>query len=144
MLRRQIVCPEILDEKRFAQLQAALDATTLPNRERDHTYPLSLRLFGLCGAPYHGVYRKDMGGVRFYSCNSKRWDSGGERCEDQAIRADDIEYVVWEQVCELLSKPERLIALAEDYLGLRGQQIEVERDQTQVIERKIRELDRAI
>lgn len=39
-----------------------------------------------------------------------------------------IEYVVWEQVCEILSQPERLLSLAEEYLGLRGQQVEFERD----------------
>ena len=39
------------------------------------------------------------------------------------------EYVVWEQVCEVLTKPERLLALAEEYLGLRGKQVAFERDE---------------
>ena len=51
---------------------------------------------------------------------------------------------MWEQVCPLLRQPERLLAFAEEYLGLRGRQIEVERDEVAETEAKVRELDRAI
>jgi DNA invertase Pin-like site-specific DNA recombinase len=50
-LRRDMIVPAILDERRFRQVQAALDATSLKRRPRDQVYPLSLRLFGTCGAP---------------------------------------------------------------------------------------------
>jgi DNA invertase Pin-like site-specific DNA recombinase len=130
MLRRRIVVPDILTEERFDQVQASLEATALtPKRERDHVYPLSLRLFGTCGAPYRGVYRADLATPRrYYTCKNKDWEQRATRCEDKSLHAEDIEYVVWEQVCEILSTPERLLSLAEEYLGLRGQQIEFERD----------------
>jgi len=49
-----------------------------------------------------------------------------------------------EQVCDLFSRPERLVALAEGYLGLRGEQIEVERDEYEEAKKKMAALDRAI
>jgi hypothetical protein len=124
----------------FSERSGECQPHFLPN---GRGYPLSLRLYGRCGAPYHGVFRRELSN-RFYSCNNKKWESRATRCDDQAIRADDIEYVVWEQVCDLLAKPERLVALAEEYLGLRGKQIEVERDEVEATAAKVHELDRAI
>jgi site-specific DNA recombinase len=143
MLRRPILVPDIFDEARFAEVQCALDSTTFSKRSRDQCYPLSLRIYGLCGERYHGVFRRDVA-HRYYSCNNKKWENRERRCDDLAIRADDIEFVVWEQVCDLLSRPERLVALAEEYLGLRGQQIEVERDEHEEATQKVAALDRAI
>jgi DNA invertase Pin-like site-specific DNA recombinase len=143
MLQREALVPEILDARTFAQMQEALAANGLTRMRKDHVYPLSLRLIGRCGATYRGVYRRDMG-VRFYTCKNKTWEERATRCDDQAIRADDIEHVVWEQVCDLLSKPERLVGLAEEYLGLRKHQIEAERDSIEDLDAKIRNLDRAI
>jgi DNA invertase Pin-like site-specific DNA recombinase len=143
MLRRKMMVPEILDEQRFAEVQKLITATSLKRRPRDQIYPLSLRIFGTCGAPFHGLFRRDLT-HRYYSCNNKQWQNRHQRCDDHAIRADDIEYVVWEQVCDLLSKPERLVALAEEYLGLRGTQIEFERDEYGDTEKKVADLDRAI
>ncbi|MEN3342284.1 MAG: hypothetical protein V7644_1688, partial [Actinomycetota bacterium] len=130
--------------QRFADVQVALDATKVNrDREGDRVYPLSLRLFGHCGEPYAGTYRKDLG-RRYYLCRNKNYENRAARCEDRAIRADDIEEVVWEQVCDLLSKPERLLELAEQYLGLRSSQLEVERDGIEETERKLREIEKAI
>lgn len=143
MMGRRVMVPAILDEARFTELEAALSRTSVTSRRRDQVYPLSMRIFGLCGAPYHGVFRRDVSN-RYYSCNNKKWENREERCGDFALRADDIEYVVWEQVCDLLSKPERLVALAEEYLGLRGPQIEVERDEYEETRVKVESLDRAI
>jgi site-specific DNA recombinase len=142
-LKREKLVPDILDQERFEQVQSALNATTTASRARDQVYPLSLRIIGRCGERYHGIYRKELGN-RYYSCNNKKWENRQRRCEDQSIRADDIEYVVWEQVTDLLSKPERLVALAEEYLGLRGRQIEVERDEYEVTQEKVKDLDHAI
>jgi site-specific DNA recombinase len=144
MLRRPIVVPDILSEERYAQVQAALDATKINrDRRKDHVYPLSLRIFGTCGAPYTGLWRRDMQ-RRFYSCKNKYYENRHQRCDDHVLDADDIEAVVWEQVCDLLSRPERLLELAEQFLGLRSSQLEVERDGIEDTERKLKDLDRAI
>jgi site-specific DNA recombinase len=144
MLRRKHVVPEILDEGRFAQVQAALDATKVNrDREGDRVYPLSLRIVGMCGESYVGTYRKELG-RRYYTCRNKHYENRATRCTDRAIRADDVEAIVWEQVCDLLSKPERLVELAEQYLGMRSSQLEVERDGIEETEQKLREIERAI
>jgi hypothetical protein len=65
---------------------------------------------------------------RFYSCKNKYYENRATRCDDRAIHADDIEEVVWAEICSLLSKPERLFELAEQFLGPRSSQLEVERD----------------
>jgi site-specific DNA recombinase len=144
LLSRESLVPEILSESDFADVQAALNRTTRPrDRENDRVYPLSLRLFGHCGEPYAGTYRKELG-RRYYFCRNKNYERRHQRCEDRAIRADDVEVVVWEQVCDLLSRPERLLELAETYLGLRSSQLEVERDGIEDTQRKLRETERGI
>jgi site-specific DNA recombinase len=146
MLGRPILVPEILTEERFLQVQAALEATShAPRRERDHVYPLSLRLFGKCGAPYRGVYRKELATPkRYYTCKNKDWEQRATRCEDRSLHAEDIEYVVWEEVCDVLSRPERLLSLAEEYLGLRGQQVEFERDSVADLDTQIAKQEKAL
>jgi site-specific DNA recombinase len=144
VLSREALVPEILDLEQFNHVQEALSRrTTIRNRENDRVYPLSLRLFGHCGEPYAGTYRKELG-RRYYMCRNKNYEKRANRCDDRAIRADDVEAVVWEQVCDLLSKPDRLLNLAESYLGLRSSQLEVERDGIEDTERKLRAIEKAI
>lgn len=143
-LSRESLAPDLLEQERFDRVQEALASrTTLRNRENDRVYPLSLRLFGHCGEPYAGTYRKELG-RRYYMCRNKNYENRATRCDDRAIRADDIEVVVWEQVCDLLSKPQRLLDLAEQYLGFRSSQLEVERESIEDTERKLRETERGI
>jgi DNA invertase Pin-like site-specific DNA recombinase len=143
MLKREHLTPKILDQERWDQVQCLIKATSLKRRPRDQTYPLSLRIYGTCGARLHGLFRRDLSN-RFYCCNNKKWENRHQRCQDQSIRTDDIEHVVWEQVCDLLSRPERLVSLAEEYLGLRGNQIEVERDEYEETQKKVADLDKQI
>jgi len=143
MRRKNNVVPKILDEARFADVQVALDATKVNRDRTDEVYPLSLRLFGTCGAQYTGVYRKELG-RRYYACKNKAYENRAMRCRDRALRADDIEAIVWEQVCDLLSKPERLLELAEQYLGMHASQLAVERDGIEETETKLRAIETAI
>jgi hypothetical protein len=91
----------------------------------------------------HGVVAEG-DGRRFYACKNKYDENRHQKCDDRAIDADDIEAVVWGQVCDLLSRPECLLALAEQYLGIRSSQLEVERDGIEDTERKLREIEKAI
>lgn len=144
MMRRKLAVPEILSEEMYAAVQEALDATKINrDRRKDRVYPLSLRIFGECGAPYTGVWRRELG-RRYYGCKNKYWENRNQRCDDRVLDAEDVELIVWEQVCDLLSKPERLLELAEQYLGMRSVQLEVERDGIEDTERKLKHLDRAI
>lgn len=143
VLSHERVVPEILDQERYDLVQARLAETSVRRRPRDQVYPLSLRIIGTCGAPHHGLFRRDIDN-RFYVCNNKLDKNKHQKCDDPSIRADEIEYVVWEQVCDLLSRPERLVALAEEYLGLRGKQIEVERDEYAETQKKLDGIDSGI
>lgn len=143
MRRKNNVVPTILDESRFAEVQMALDASKINRDRKDEVYPLSLRLYGTCGAQYTGVYRKELS-RRYYACKNKAYERREVRCKDRALRADDIEAIVWEQVCDLLSQPQRLLELAEQFLGMRPSQLEVERDGIEETERKLRDNERAI
>jgi hypothetical protein len=44
-----------------------------------------------------------------------------------------VEDAVWDAISEVLEQPERLLALAEEYLGTRGCQIETESEQMEVV-----------
>jgi hypothetical protein len=79
---------------------------------------LTGRLVGVCGDKFSGVYRQDRH-FRQYRCRNSLF-TAEHRCDDRRLRADDVEFVVCEAVRELLAEPERLLALAEDYLSLRG------------------------
>src|SRR5207247_1739007 len=108
--------PELLSADRFEALQAALSATSTGPRTRKQAYPLSGRLLGVCGAPFHGVYRRDRG-LRQYRCRNSRPEAA-HRCADRRIGADDVEAVVWDAVIDLLAEPERLLQMAGDYLDM--------------------------
>ena len=53
------------------------------------------------------------------------------------MHADDVEKAVWDEVVQVLSEPERLIAMAQDYLGVREEQIETDREQIATVNTKI-------
>lgn len=142
----EIQTPIVLDRETFDALQTALGVRSAGPVRQTHTYPLSGRLIGICGEAFIGAFRKDRGGGRReYRCKGARHTRSRNRCEDvQRIIADQIEDAVWGEVSGVLSEPKRLLAMAHDYLGLRGQQVEVERDQIEVIDSKIASLERAV
>jgi DNA invertase Pin-like site-specific DNA recombinase len=136
----EVAIPPILAADRFQALQASLNATARGPKPAHRPYPLSGRITGLCGELYTGYFRNDRR-LRVYRCKAKRPGEG--RCPCPYFRADDLETVVWGAVVDLLSEPERLLAMAEEYLGLRGAQLVVEREQLDELDRRIRALDEA-
>jgi hypothetical protein len=68
----------------------------------------------------------------------------GPRCRDRAIRAEALEHAVWDEVCALLTSEDRLLALADEYLGLRETQVEVEQDESRTLDAQIRKVERAL
>ncbi len=138
--------PAVLSEERHAQLLTALEATSI-TRGESRTYPLSTRLYGPCGNRFTGVWRKDRG-TRTYRCNGDRWvevlPEGQEKCGCRRLNAELVEQAVWGAVCDLLAQPERLVAMARDYLELRGSQILAERDVAESVEARLERLEAAI
>lgn len=138
----EIEVPAVLTEERHRELLLAIGATSSGPKTAAQVYALSGRLIGVCGSPFHGVYRKDRD-CRQYRCRNARPEAE-HRCDDHRLNADRVEALVWGEVTDLLSQPERLIAMAEEYLGVRGAEVEVERDQLGVIDRKIADLESAV
>ncbi len=133
----------ILTEEQYAALQVALDSRATGKRASNKPYPLSGRLFSPCGEPYGGVYRKDRD-TRQYRCRARQWKATGElRCTDPLLMAEDLEARVWAEVTALLGDKQRLLAMAQDYLGLRELQVDVEHDEVAALEARIQRLQRA-
>lgn len=130
--------PRVLDNDRYEQMRERL-ATTTTGHTTNKFYELARGILtGPCGGRFHGVNRKDRG-LRQYRCANNH-SAVRNRCDCRRLNADDIEFVVWEAVTSLLSEPERLLRMAHDYLGTRGEEVRVERQQIEAVERRITSL----
>ncbi len=137
--------PPIIDVDRFDDLQRVLALTATGPQERRRDYPLTGRVNSVCGSTFTGVWRKDRL-RRYYRCRNNKPPYSGEAtgpCGCRSLVADDIETVVWETIVNVLSEPDRLLALAAEYLGERASQVPIERSQNDEIERKIANLETA-
>ncbi|MCP3996371.1 MAG: recombinase family protein [bacterium] len=107
------VFPPILDQDRFQALQLALDRQA-GSQEQHRPYPLSKRLLCDCGGTRVGHYRNDRG-HRYYICNRNTSNAiNQDTCpvSPRYRRADDIERLIWNQLQETISNPERLYTAA--------------------------------
>ena len=137
--------PPIIDVDRFDDLQRVLALTATGPQERRRDYPLTGRVNSVCGSTFTGLWRKDRL-RRYYRCRNNKPPYSGEAtgpCGCRSLVADDIETVVWETIVNVLSEPDRLLALAAEYLGERASQVPIERSQNDEIERKIADLETA-
>jgi DNA invertase Pin-like site-specific DNA recombinase len=137
--------PQIIDAERMHDLRKALDATSRV-RGNNRVYPLSGRLFGLCAVAFNGVYRDDYGhrNQRRYECRycDPKFNGTGKRCYCQRVDADWLEVTVWAEVSEVLSDPDRLLELAQQYLDLRSEELRTETDQIGDLDRRIAQAKR--
>jgi len=142
-----LAIPPIMTAERMAALHRALAEAPHSGSRRpsNRVYSLSGRLFGLCGAPHSGAFRSDRQ-ARYYRCFNRAIHAPEDaRCyQDRWIRADDYEFVVWEAVCKLLAEPERLVAMAHEFLGMRGAEMRVEREQVRDVDRRVARLEEAL
>lgn len=138
----EVEVPAVLSPERRAALLDALGATSSGPRPGAEFYLLSRgRLLAPCGGTYHGVSRKARG-TRFYRCTNARPEAE-PKCHDPWLSAPQVEEAVWAEVAALLSEPGRLLAMARDYLGLRGERVEAEADQLQALDAKVASLEEA-
>jgi hypothetical protein len=130
----------ILDADTFDHPQVALARTAIRSRRGNEVHPLSGRLHSPCGSDYGGVRRKDPG-LRQYLCHRRKWTATGvPRCADVRLAADEVEDRVWDAVSALLKDPDKILALAQDYLGLRRGQVAMEHDELAAVWRTISRL----
>jgi len=138
--------PEIISADRMAQLHEILDGNEKYRRRsrvRERAYPLSGHVFGQCKQPYWGVYRNDLG-LRQYRCrtNASVYDGTERRCWCPRVEADWLEATVWAEVVQLLSDPERLLALANEYLDLLGGEMQAEATEISGLDRRLADAKR--
>lgn len=133
--------PAILEPVRRAALLDALGATsTGPRSVTGNVHLLSHgRLVGACGAAYHGLSRPERES-RWYRCRSKRPEAA-VKCEDVNVHADSVEAIVWAEVTALLSEPDRLVRMAEEYLDLEPEREGAEHETLEAIDEKLAALD---
>ena len=106
--------PAILDEDESALLAAALQRTAGKcGVKKVYSYPLSGRIFGECGRAYVG-HAHTSNGVRYYVCSG---NSRSRTCGDRALLSDVIEEVVWADIVRTLDAPERVKAMAADWVA---------------------------
>jgi DNA invertase Pin-like site-specific DNA recombinase len=132
--------PAIISPERLEELRKAM-TTTARVKNGNRVYPLTGRVVGACGAPYHGLYRNDRGhrNQRRYECryNDAKFEGTDRRCYCVMVDADWLEQTVWTEVSKVLSDPERLLGLAQQYLDLRGGELRQEADQLTDIDRRL-------
>jgi hypothetical protein len=134
--------PAILEPERFGALQRALMEKNGAGRPRSdkRLAPLSGRLFGLCGSPFHGFAQA--GRTPTYRCRNRKPELREQQCHDLSVNALDVEWTVWHEVTELLSRPDRLIAMAQRYLDTRGDQMAAEAAQAGDLDRRLAQAER--
>jgi site-specific DNA recombinase len=113
-----IEVPALVDEDLFTAAQEQLEENRKRSRVRARgaTYLLQgLIVCKGCGYACHGApagARTADGQVAYayYRCRgSEPWRYGGQKlCRTRAIRTDRLDTAVWEDVCSLLSEPERV------------------------------------
>jgi site-specific DNA recombinase len=135
-----IPVPAVLTPERQAQVRAALGPEAPAKRYRRSVYLLSGRIASPCGGRYRGrPIGKDQ--LRRYVCSGEAQGGG---CGCARLDVERIEERVWSEVRDLLTQPERLCAMAADYLAQRGAQMGAEREQLSSVDAKITKLDRAL
>jgi site-specific DNA recombinase len=112
--------PVIVPPEHFAQVQAklALNQQWASRNNKVHTYLLrALVSCGVCQACC--VARTTNGGLRYYVCRTKtvpRYGQPGQPCRSRHIPAQQLEDLVWQDLCALLRHPEHMAyALARAY-----------------------------
>ncbi|CAL9534307.1 hypothetical protein SUDANB106_04122 [Streptomyces sp. enrichment culture] len=135
--------PPIFTPDEVAELRRALgrSATGKPKPQAS-VYPLSTRLYGLCGSHYSGMRRP---GGRKYRCSGRRPKfEGAPVCDCEMLDADAVEAAVWGDVVKLLSDPDRLKTMAAEWVGLAGSDQATHADRIADLDRQIRERQDAL
>jgi site-specific DNA recombinase len=130
--------PQILSPDRMRQVRKVLADRAKGPRGSIRVYPLSGRVTGPCGGAYTGTSRNDRE-LRQYEChtNHSRFDGTGRRCWCPRVQADWLERTVWAEVAKLLTNPQRLLALADQHLARRPDELRAEATEISDLDRKL-------
>jgi site-specific DNA recombinase len=111
--------PQIIAEQTFAQVQAKLDVNQ-QTAARNTRHEYLLRALISCGACRLSCgVRQTAAGYRYYLCHGRTDPlraAQGERCRARYIAAQQLDELVWADLCELLTDPaqvDRALARAQ-------------------------------
>lgn len=147
----EISVPAIVSEGLFQSVQEQL-AENRKARQRRHGAAYLLQGLTVCGHCHYAYYGKKVSkaaakGQRrdyaYYRCiGTDAYRFGGERvCDNQQIRTDRLDELVWRQVVELLAHPGRLKSEYECRLGVLEEKEQTNPD-TAALERQRLQLDK--
>ncbi len=106
-----ISVPAIVDQDLFERVRKRMDDNRKRQRERQSggKYLLSgLMICGECGSAY--CSRRSSGGqYAYYRCiGTDKYRRGTAICENTSVKSQEVESLVWSEVCKLLREPDRL------------------------------------
>lgn len=129
--------PLFEDEGRRQALETALEDMKGTPRTSYSNHLLSGHLFSLCGHSRFGVSRQAYGDV-IYRCSNQTTIEEGHTCKQ--IPGEETEKVVWDEVAKLLTDPEAIMGLVDDWLGAIPERAESYRNRMQEIDTKLNKL----
>jgi site-specific DNA recombinase len=110
-----VTVPAIIDPSTWqaAQEQLQRNATEARRNNTQHRYLLRSLLFcGSCGRRLVGSWNSTSGG--FYRCSARYPRNQPYSCNGRGVAAAEVEPLIWNSVCSLLSNPQLLRSRFED------------------------------
>ncbi|MGW2770167.1 recombinase family protein [Streptomyces sp. NPDC001275] len=129
--------PELLPEGRRKALEAALEDMKGTPRTSYSNHLLSGHLISQCGHSRYGVNRAEQGDS-IYRCSNQATLDEGHTCKQ--IPAKDTEELVWSEVAKVLTNPEEIMGLVDEWLGSVPERAESYRARLKEIDDKLNRL----
>ncbi|MEU0344197.1 recombinase family protein [Streptomyces bobili] len=129
--------PLFEDESRRKALEAVLDDMKGNPRTSYSNHLLSGHLMSLCGHSRYGVSRSALNDV-VYRCSNHATLAEGHTCKQ--IPGEETEQVVWDEVAKLLTDPEAIKGLVDEWLGSIPERAESYRARLKEIDEKLNKL----
>jgi len=113
--------PAIISQEHFDLVQAKLAHNQQFARRNNTAHPYLLRALvscGLCRLSCSG--RNSQSGYAYYTCRGKRpaiISCRDEKCPSRYIPASQLDELVWQDVCEVLTHPDRIITALQRAQG---------------------------
>lgn len=104
----------IIHQEQFDRVQAKLSHNQQFARRNNTAYPYLLRALVRCGTCRLGcVGRSSRGGYAYYVCHGKSHgiiSRRDEKCPARSVPVEQLDAIVWQDVCEMLTHPETIAA----------------------------------
>ncbi|MFE4451467.1 recombinase family protein [Streptomyces sp. NPDC056796] len=133
----RVELPELLPEDRRKALEAVLEDMQGAPRTSYSNHLLSGHLISACGHSRYGAARAEQGDV-VYRCSNPAAIKDGHTC--RSIPGEVTEGLVWGEVTKLLTDPDAIMSLVDDWLGGIPDRAESYRARLQEIDAKLNKL----